>query len=77
MLIAKSSEHGLEILTNDSELFQRRFHAARVAARKSGDTSFDTLRCRIISSKVIYLINKEHPDGKDRTREDNYQIIPR
>lgn len=76
MLMAKSSEHGLEIQTNDSELFQRRFHAERNKSRKLGDTTFDSLRIRIISPQVLYIING---DGHERegTGESNTEVVPR
>lgn len=63
MLQAKSSEFGLELSVTDSELFQRRFHARRNAARKKGDYFFETLRVRIVSPTIVYLIN-EDKDGK-------------
>ncbi len=64
MLKAKSSEHGVEVNASDSELFQRRFHAARNAQRKLGNKFYDTLRCRIVTAHSVYLINKTEGDAE-------------
>lgn len=55
---ALASQHGLELVVSDSELFQRRFHAARNAERAKGVTAYDALRVRIISPTTVYLIHE-------------------
>lgn len=79
MLQAKASEFGLELSTNDSLAFQRKFHSLRNKARKQGNTVFDTLTCRIITNEVVYLINKEDPDAQNnsRPREGDDPPVPR
>lgn len=70
MLQAKGSEHGVEIQTNDSELFQRRFHQARNKHRAEGGYTFDSLRCRIISPNIVFLINEENDEAGNREGND-------
>lgn len=68
MLQAKASEFGLELSVSSSEVFQRRFHTIRNRARKEGIDTYDSLRCRIISNEVVYLINEDTSNAKDHTR---------
>lgn len=64
MTQAGATKHGVEINCNDAELFQRRFHAERNKQRATGNIAFDTLRCRIVSKTIVYLINDEGTDGE-------------
>lgn len=56
---AKGSEHGVEIRTNDSELFQRKFYQRRNKLREQGDHTYNNLTLRTISPHLVFVINGE------------------
>lgn len=67
---ATASAYGIEIKVSDTKLFQQRFHRYRNKQRSKGDTSFDTLTCRIMTEDTIYLIHKGD-DDESRSGESN------
>lgn len=57
MLQAKSAEFGVEVFTSDSVRFQSKFHQIRNAKRAEGNGIFESLRCRLVSEHIVFVIN--------------------